>query len=257
MPTRTTSAGCRTCCRRSRACRSTPRRSPAVCWGPRSRSTSSATTRCCRSTRVETVDLGVFSASAIRIGHSIPDAMAICLKTPAGQHHPHRRLQVRPDAGGRQGHRLQRAGRGWAAKASCACCRTPRGPRHPAGRLPSGPWARRSGASWKACRAGSSWPRSRATSRASSRCSTPPVSSDARWPSSGAPWSRTPASPRTWATSTGAPASRSPRTGSRTSPTTRSASPPPDPRASRWPVWRGWPTATTDSWRSCPVTPSS
>ena len=32
----------------------------------------------------DTIDLGVFSASAIRIGHSIPDAMAICLKTPLG-----------------------------------------------------------------------------------------------------------------------------------------------------------------------------
>ncbi len=32
----------------------------------------------------DTIDLGVFSATAIRIGHSIPDAMAICLKTPLG-----------------------------------------------------------------------------------------------------------------------------------------------------------------------------
>jgi ribonuclease J len=32
----------------------------------------------------ETVELGVFSATAFRIGHSIPDAMGIALRTPAG-----------------------------------------------------------------------------------------------------------------------------------------------------------------------------
>jgi ribonuclease J len=31
-----------------------------------------------------TVDLGVFSATAFQIGHSIPDAMGICLRTPLG-----------------------------------------------------------------------------------------------------------------------------------------------------------------------------
>src|SRR6185369_4387692 len=32
----------------------------------------------------ETVELGAFSATAFRIGHSIPDAMGIALRTPVG-----------------------------------------------------------------------------------------------------------------------------------------------------------------------------
>ena len=58
----------------------------------------------------ETVDLGVFSGERHpdrplhpgRDGHLPQDAPR--------QHHPYRRLQVRPDPGRRQGHRLQRAG---------------------------------------------------------------------------------------------------------------------------------------------------
>ena len=218
------SAACPTCCPRSRACRSTPRPSPAACWAPRSRSTSSATTRSCalrsgrhrrpgRLLRHRHPDRPL---DPRRDGHLPPDA--------ARQHHPHRRLQVRPDPGRRQGHRLPRAVPTRAARASCACCPTPPAPRARATRRRSGRSARPSGASWKASRAGSSWPPSRATSRASSRCSMPRASSGARSRSSVDRWSRTPASRPTWATSTGAPGSRSPRTGSRTSPTARSAS---------------------------------
>ena len=50
-PTRTTWARCRTCCPTSRACPSTPRRSPEACWATRSGSTGCTTTRCCRSSR--------------------------------------------------------------------------------------------------------------------------------------------------------------------------------------------------------------
>ncbi len=43
----------------------------------------------------------------------------------------------------------------------------------------------------------------------------------------------------------------------RPSRTPASSSPRPAPRASRWPAWRGWPTATTASSRSSPATRSS
>ncbi len=56
----------------------------AACWATRSRSTSSPTTRCWRFDPGETVEIGAFSATAFRIGHSIPDAMGIALRTPLG-----------------------------------------------------------------------------------------------------------------------------------------------------------------------------
>ena len=52
-------------------------------------------------------------------------------------------------------------------------------------------------------------------------------------------------------------AASSPRTRSRTSRTTSSSSRRPAPRASRWPASPGWPTATTASSRSSPATRSS
>ena len=59
----------------------------------------------------------------------------------------------------------------------------------------------------------------------------------------------------TSATSTTRRARSCPRTASRTSPTTSSRSRRPAPRASPWPASRAWPTATTASWRSSPATP--
>ncbi len=173
------------------------------------------------SSRVRPSTLGAFTASGFRIGHSIPDAMGICLRTPLGNIIHTGDFKFDQTPGRRQGHRLPRAGPPGQRGRAVPAVRLDARREHPATPPPSGPWARPSGASWKASRVASSWPPSRATSRASSRCSTPPASSDARWRSSAAPWSRTRASPRTWATSTGAPASRCPRTASRTSPTTQ------------------------------------
>ena len=115
------------------------------------------------------------TATAFRIGHSIPDAMGIALRTPLGVDRPHGRLQVRPHAGRRQAVRLPRPGP-----------LRPGGRALPAVRLDArrepGLHAvrahRRRGlprASWRASTAASSWPPSPATSRASSRSSTPPA----------------------------------------------------------------------------------
>ena len=86
---------------------------------------------------------------------------------------PHRRLQVRPHAGRRQAVRHPRAGASSAARACCACCPTRRARRARATRRPSASWARSSATSWKASTAASSWPPSPATSPASSRSSMP------------------------------------------------------------------------------------
>ena len=54
------------------------------------------------------LQIGPFARrSPFRIGHSIPDAMGIALRTPVGVDRPHRRLQVRPHPGRRQAVRLR------------------------------------------------------------------------------------------------------------------------------------------------------
>ena len=206
----------------------------------------------------ETVELGAFSATAFRIGHSIPDAMGIALRTPLGHHRPHRRLQVRPHAGRRQALRLPRAGHARRGGRALPPVRLD------AGREPGLHAVRADGRRGLPGhhggprRAASSWPPSPATSRASSRSSTPRRRSGARSPSSAARWSRTRASRPTWATCTydaGPAGAQGPPQGH---PRQRArASPRRAPRASRWRAWRAWPTATTGSWRSCPATPSS
>ena len=83
-PTRTTSARCRTSCPSSRACRSMPAPWPAACSATRSRSTSSTTTRSSPWTRATRSTIGPFTVIPFRVGHSIPDAMGIALRTPVG-----------------------------------------------------------------------------------------------------------------------------------------------------------------------------
>ena len=57
---------------------------PAACWATRSRSTSSTTTRCSPSSPATRSTIGPFTVVPFRIGHSIPDAMGIALRTPVG-----------------------------------------------------------------------------------------------------------------------------------------------------------------------------
>ena len=96
---------CRTSCPSSRACRSTRRRWPAACSATRSRSTSSTTTRSSSLEPGDELEIGPFTVMPFRIGHSIPDAMGIALRTPVGtvvhtgdfkfDHTPGRRQAVR------------------------------------------------------------------------------------------------------------------------------------------------------------------
>ena len=53
------------------------------------------------------LSIGPFTAIPFRVGHSIPDAMGIAVRTPVGHDRPHRRLQVRPHPGRRQAVRLR------------------------------------------------------------------------------------------------------------------------------------------------------
>ena len=59
------------------------------------------------------------SVEFFHVCHSIPDACGLGIHTPAGHDHPYRRLQVRPDAGGRAAHRLFDADPAWAMRACC------------------------------------------------------------------------------------------------------------------------------------------
>ena len=94
---------------------------PAGCSATRSRSTSSTTTRSCRSIRATRSRSGHSASRPSASGHSIPDAMGIALAHPGRDHRPHGRLQVRPHAGRRQAVRL----------------RDPREARHRGGHLPA------------------------------------------------------------------------------------------------------------------------
>ncbi len=56
------------------------------------------------------VQIGAFTVMPFRVGHSIPDAMGIALRTPVGTIVHTGRLQVRSHAGGRQAVRLRDPG---------------------------------------------------------------------------------------------------------------------------------------------------
>ncbi len=146
------------------------------------------------------VTIGPFVVIPFRIGHSIPDAMGLALRTPVGTvvHTGDFKFDHTPVDGKLSDfHILARLGE---EGVDLPCCRTRPGRRTRATPRRSGRSARRSARSWSRSTGGSSWPPSPATSPASSRSSTRPPRSIARRPSSAGRWSRTSGSPATSAT---------------------------------------------------------
>ena len=198
--------------------------------------------------------LGVFDCEFVAVNHSIPDALAVAVRTSGGTllHTGDFKMDQLPLDGRltdlRAFARLGEEGVDLFLTDSTnaevpglhhARARHLLGDRQGVPRTPS---------------AGSSWPASPRTCTACSRCSTPPRRPAARSPWWAARWCATWASPPTSATSTCPTACSSTSRSSTTSPTTRSCSSAPAARASRWPPCRGWPTATTAS-TSAPATP--
>ena len=134
---------------------------------------------------------GPFDCEFVAVNHSIPDGLAVAIRTGGRPGPAHRRLQDGPVPARRADHRparLRPARRG-------GCRPLPdrldqrRGPRlH---HRPSATWRRPSSRCSGPRRAGSSSPASPATCTASSRCSTPRTPTDARSPSSAARWCAT------------------------------------------------------------------
>ncbi|MEJ7697932.1 MAG: MBL fold metallo-hydrolase [Candidatus Limnocylindrales bacterium] len=147
---------------------------PAACSATRSRSTSSTTTRSSPSSPATRSTSAPFQRHAVP-GRPLDPGRDGHRPAHAGRDdRPHRRLQVRPHAGGRQAVRLRDPGQARRGGRALPAVRLRPARRTRATRRPSGPSARPSARSWSRSTGGSSWPRSRATSRASSRSSTPP-----------------------------------------------------------------------------------
>ncbi len=196
--------------------------------------------------------LGVFDLEFVAVNHSIPDALAVFVRTEAGTllHTGDFKMDQLPLDG-----RLTdlRAFARSARRASTSSSPTRRTPTSPASRRPSSRSRRPSTRSSGTPSAASSSRASAATCTASSRCSTRPRRPAARWPWSGARWCATWASPPSSATSGCPTASSSTSRRSTACATTSSSSSAPAPRASRWRPCRGWPTASTAS-TSAPAT---
>ena len=84
MPTRTTSARCRTCSRSSPACRSTPAPWRAASSGNKIKEHKLHNNPLIALEPGDEIDIGPFHVMPFRVGHSIPDAMGIALRTPVG-----------------------------------------------------------------------------------------------------------------------------------------------------------------------------
>ena len=100
------------------------------------------------------IQIGPFTVIPFRIGHSIPDAMGIALRTPVGMvvHTGDFKFDHTPVDGKLSDFAHPR--RGSARRASSASCRTRPGPRTPATRPRSGRSARPSARSWSRSTAG-------------------------------------------------------------------------------------------------------
>ena len=119
------------------------------------------------------ISLGPFDLEFVAVNHSIPDALAVAIRTPARPGAAHRRLQDGPAAAGLRGSPTCGPSRGSARKGSTSSSPTPPTPRCPVSRPPRSTSRRCSTGSSPRAPSGSSWPASRRTCTACSRCSTP------------------------------------------------------------------------------------